>query len=88
MALWEDSPGAWQEVKSVETPAAETPWSPGPGPGATGADPDAVGTSDPLVKRASTTVTDTLQTNAPLVSPRPPQSPLAQDTSPANFSPY
>ena len=37
---------------------------------------------------ASTTVTDTLGSNTDLLSPRPPQSPLGQDTSPASFDPF
>jgi hypothetical protein len=43
-------------------------------------------TSNSLVKQASTTTTDTLQSNSQLVSPQPPQSPLGQNTSPASFS--
>jgi hypothetical protein len=80
----------WDAVDAVNSPAGDTPWGPGPPRGATQqANPSALGaTSNSLVKQASTTVTNTLQSNAPLVSPRPPQSPLGQNTSPASFSPF
>jgi hypothetical protein len=53
------------------------------------ADPRAFGTTaNSLVNQASTTVTDTLGSNTDLLSPRPPQSPLGQDTSPASFDPF
>jgi RHS repeat-associated protein len=63
-------------------PAADTPFGPGPPQGVTQANSDALGAADPFIRRASTTLQNTLGSNTELLSLQPPGPP--QDISPAS----